>query len=66
MVEVLAKPTPSNLSRSRALHRKVLGKGGILVSPSPNHTKAFPLFWCGGVFETGNERLISPLKIHAA
>ena len=43
----------------------VLGKKGILVSLSPDHTKVFPLFCCGGVGEKGNERLLSPLKIHA-
>ena len=43
----------------------VLGKEGILVSLSPDHTKVFPLFCCGGVGEKGNERLLSPLKIHA-
>jgi hypothetical protein len=43
----------------------ILGKEGILVSLSPDHTKVFRLFCCGGVGEKGNERLPSPLKIHA-
>ena len=65
VVEVLAKPAPSNFSRSSALrkHDPREGRHPCVTFTRPH--KGVSSLRCGGVIEKGNERLPSPLKTHA-